>query len=165
MLPSFPGWVADPMVGPELKVQIRQDLLLTGITMHPLGALMIDSGADCACGLGAEPSDQSASDLSSLAVVVYGDVCCFAQDAMCGAGVLCAEMASPFSRQYEFSQRSACLCFCANFRRTGFSSQQRGVNLVSCFVILAAGSRRLNGCLAALDLPIGLTGWQLCGGV
>jgi len=56
--------------------------------------------------------------------------------------------------------------FCTNFRRTGFSSGNRGVNLVSMsFVILAAGSQA-TVCPGSIGLCIfGLTGGSFVAGL
>jgi len=107
--------------------------------------------------------DQSASGSLAASCLWHGDVCFGTR---CAGAVFYAlgDGITPFRVSMVYiSQRSACLCFCTNFRRTGFSSGNRGVNLVSMLLLFWLLDRKQRFALAAWTAHLRLD-WQLCGG-
>ena len=171
MLPIF-SRLADPNDWSELKVRIRQGLLLTGITMLPLGALMITLAVPIVRVVYERGAfDRSASDLVASLLVAYGMgmFVYLGRDVLVRVFYALGDGTTPFrvSMVSIFLNAVLAYVFVQIFGAPGLVLATVGVNLFSMLLLFWLLNRKLNGLpWRQWALPIlGLTGGSFVAGL
>lgn len=171
MLPIF-SRLADPIDWPELKLRIRQALLLTGITMLPLGAIMITLAVPIVRVVYERYAfDQAASQLVASLLVAHGIgmFVYLGRDVIVRVFYALGDGNTPFRVSMGSIFLNALLAYILvqQFGAPGLVLATVGVNLTSMLLLLWLLDRKLNGLpWREWSLPIlGLTGGSFVAGL
>lgn len=171
MLPIF-SRLADPNDWPELKGRIRQGLLLTGITMLPLGAIMIALAVPIVRVVYERGAfDQAASGLVASLLVVngFGMFVYLGRDVLVRVFYALGDGNTPFrvSMINIFLNTLLAYILIKPFGASGLVMATVAVNVTSILILFWLLDRKLNGLpWREWSLPIlGLTGSSFVAGV
>lgn len=171
MLPIF-SRLADPNDWPELKGRIRQGLLLTGITMLPLGAIMIALAVPIVRVVYERGAfDQAASRLVASLLVVngFGMFVYLGRDVLVRVFYALGDGNTPFrvSMINIFFNTLLAYILVKPFGAPGLVMATVAVNITSILILFWLLDRKLNGLpWREWSLPIlGLTGGSFIAGI
>jgi len=172
--------LAAPESWPELKERIRQSLVLTAITMMPLGALMATLALPAVRIIYERQAfDQSASRLVASVLLAYavGMFFYLGRDVLVRVFYGLGDGTTPLrvSLMGIFLNALFCFLFTQTFGAVGLALATAGVNLVSMGVLLWVLNRRLQGLrwqeigapivgLAGSSVVTGFVSWAVLAG-
>ncbi len=171
LLPLF-ARLAAPEDWPELKVRIRQGLLMTALTMLPLGAIMVSLSVPIVRVVYERGAfDRQASSLVASLLVAYGIGMFFylGRDVLVRVFYGLGDGDTPFriSMVNIFLKALLNYIFVQPFGAPGLVLSTMGVNFTSMVMLLWFLNRKLNGLpLREWGMPLGaLTGGSVIAGV